>query len=61
VDVLLILVAAVALLTSGTVMMLKIVGVGRHAGWTAWAPVVFGLSIIVGTAAFVHLLVSGIR
>jgi hypothetical protein len=61
VDVLLILVSAVALLTSGSVMALRIAGVGRDAGWTAWAPFVFGLSIIVGTAAFVHLLVSGIR
>jgi hypothetical protein len=61
VDVLLVLVSAAALLTSGTVMVLRIAGVGRGAGWPAWAPFVFGLSIVVGTAAFVHLLVSGIR
>jgi len=42
-------------------MALRIVGIQRGNPRTTWAPFVFGLAIVVGTAAFVHLVVSGIR
>jgi hypothetical protein len=61
VDVLLLYVSAAILVASGSLMAMRVAGVGRVSSWTTWAPAAFGLSIIVGTVAFVHLLVSGIR
>ncbi len=60
-DVLLLYVSAAGFAVSGGLMVVGIAGVGRASPWTRWAPFAFGVSIVVGVGAFVHLLVSGIH